>query len=99
MPYPKPLSIFIACYGLQPIVQTAIMFNIDQNVSMPRGKVIFFNKKSKFGFIKGADDQTDYYVALKNLVDDVQPDDEVEFDIQIAKRGPEAVNVKKAGAR
>lgn len=62
---------------------------------MPRGKVLFFNKKNKFGFIKGDDGLTDYYVHEKSLQAEVAANDEVEFEIKVSKRGPEAVNVKK----
>lgn len=58
--------------------------------------MIFFNRKSKFGFIRANEDQVDYYVAQKNLIDEVEAGEEVEFEVKIAKRGPEAVNVKKA---
>ncbi|MDP1801799.1 MAG: cold shock domain-containing protein [Bacteroidota bacterium] len=62
---------------------------------MPRGKVIFFNKKSKFGFIKDFNDNKDYYVREKNLIDQVKQDDEVEFEIKESKKGFEAFAVKK----
>jgi CspA family cold shock protein len=60
-----------------------------------RGKIIFFNKKSKFGFIKNYYDNKNYYVHEKNLVDPVEQEDEVEFVLQEAKRGFEAIRVKK----
>ena len=62
---------------------------------MPKGKIIFFNKKSKFGFIKNFDDDKDYYVREKNLTDPIEQDDEVEFDLKNSTKGIEAVNVKK----
>lgn len=62
---------------------------------MPRGKVIFFNKKSKFGFIKDFNDNKDYYVREKNLIDQVKQDDEVEFELKESKKGFEAFAVKK----
>lgn len=61
---------------------------------MPEGKVIFFNKKSKFGFIQG-ENETNYYVHAKDLLDEVEADDIVEFEIRAAKRGLEAFQVKK----
>lgn len=61
---------------------------------MLQGKIIFFNQKSKFGFIKGADG-TEYYVHAKHMTDALSQDDVVEFELKIAKRGPEAVNVRK----
>lgn len=64
---------------------------------MPKGKVIFFNKKSRFGFIKSNEDDKNYYVQEKNLLDPVEPEDDVEFELKDAKRGKEAVLVKKTG--
>lgn len=62
---------------------------------MPKGKIIFFNAKSKFGFIKGEDGQ-EYYVHAKAINGDIpQEGEEVEFEIREAKRGPEAFQVKK----
>lgn len=62
---------------------------------MPRGKVIFFNAKSKFGFIKGEDGK-EYYVHAKAITGDLpQEGEEVEFEIRDAKRGPEAFRVRK----
>lgn len=66
------------------------------NWNMPEGKVIFFNKKSKFGFIQG-EHATNYYVHAKDLLDEVEAEDLVEFEIRIARRGPEAFQVKKKG--
>lgn len=60
-----------------------------------KGKVVFYNKKSKFGFIKNYEDNQNYYVHEKNLLEAVEPDDEVEFSLRDAKRGKEAILVKK----
>ena len=60
-----------------------------------RGKVIFFNKKSRFGFIKSHADNQNYYVHEKNLLDAIEQEDEVEFELRDAKRGKEAVKVRK----
>ena len=62
---------------------------------MPKGKIIFFNAKSKFGFIKGENGQ-EYYVHAKAISGEVPGEGEaVEFEIREAKRGPEAFQVKK----
>jgi CspA family cold shock protein len=61
---------------------------------MRQGKIIFFNKKTQFGFIKGTDNK-DYYIRGKNLIDDVIAGDHVEFEIKDTKKGPEAIAVKK----
>ncbi len=62
---------------------------------MRKGKVIFFNKKTKFGFIKDTTDEKDYYVQEKSLIDQVLEGDEVEFEVKASKKGPEAFAVKK----
>lgn len=62
---------------------------------MPFGKVIFFNKKSKFGFIKDNEENASYYVSEKQLIDRIEDGDEVEFDVRDAARGKEAIRVRK----
>lgn len=64
---------------------------------MPKGKIIFFNAKSKFGFIKGENGQ-EYYVHAKSIAGDApQEGEDVEFEIREAKRGQEAFDVKRIG--
>jgi len=60
-----------------------------------KGKIVFYNKKSRFGFIKNYGDEQNYYVHAKNLLDIIEQEDEVEFALQEAKRGQEAILVKK----
>lgn len=62
---------------------------------MKKGKVKFFNAAKKFGFITCPEDGKDYYVHAKDLSGAVQEGDEVSFELQEMKRGPQAVNVKK----
>ena len=63
---------------------------------MLTGTVKFFNIKNKFGFIKCNEDGKEYYVQAKNInVGQLNQDDKVEFELKDAKRGPEAVQVKK----
>lgn len=65
---------------------------------MLKGKIIFFNVKSQFGFIKG-EDGIEYYVHAKQVTG-ILPEagDEVEFETRQAKRGPEAWQVKKTNS-
>ena len=65
---------------------------------MPAGKVIFFNRKNKFGFIKCNDDGNSYYVQEKNLIDRIEEGDHVEFELKEASRGKEAIAVKKVNS-
>jgi CspA family cold shock protein len=61
---------------------------------MPEGKVIFFNMKSKFGFIKENKTGTDYYFYIKKPLEKIEKNDKVTFEIKQAKKGLEAIHVK-----
>jgi CspA family cold shock protein len=63
---------------------------------MQKGKVKFFNETKGFGFIKADDSQQDVFVHVSGLIDEIQQDDEVSFDIEQGKKGLIAVNVKLA---
>jgi cold shock protein len=63
---------------------------------MKRGTVKFFNEVKKFGFIACPDDGKEYYVHIKDISEPLKEGDTVTFDLQEMKRGPQAVNVKKA---
>jgi len=61
---------------------------------MPTGKVEFYNKARKFGFIVPDDD--DQYNFMFNGEYDFQYGDIVEFDATVAgEKGPKAVNIRK----
>lgn len=63
------------------------------------GTVKFFNTKKGFGFIT-AEDETDYFVHITGLGEDVQLNDgdAVTFDVEDSDRGPKAVNVSVVGS-
>ena len=64
------------------------------------GKVIRFNKKKGFGFIKSADGK-DVFFHYSALVmegfKDIPVDSEVEFEVEETEKGLRAANVKKIG--
>lgn len=62
---------------------------------MKKGTVKFFNEAKGFGFIKGEDGQ-DIFVHATGLTEDIREDDEVMYDVQLGKKGENAVNVKLA---
>jgi CspA family cold shock protein len=63
---------------------------------MKTGTVKFFNTKSNFGFIRCNEDSKEYYVHGNDIEGGVlMADDKVSFELKEAKRGPQAVNVKK----
>ncbi|MDB5230824.1 MAG: cold shock protein CspA [Chitinophagaceae bacterium] len=62
-----------------------------------QGTVKFFNEEKGFGFIKHNDSGKETFVHASGLIDKIQTNDVVEFDVQEGKKGLNAVNVKKVG--
>jgi len=65
-----------------------------------KGKVIRFNKRKGFGFIKSEDGE-DVFFHYSALVmegfKDIPVESEVEFDVEETEKGLRACNVKKIG--
>ena len=61
---------------------------------MKEGKVKFFNESKGFGFIKDNDTSEEFFVHVSGLVDSINENDEVTFDVQQGRKGLNAVNVK-----
>lgn len=61
---------------------------------MSKGKVKFFNESKGFGFIIDDETSKEHFVHISGLIDQIQEDDEVEFELQEGKKGLNAVNVK-----
>lgn len=62
---------------------------------MYKGKVKFYNLKSKFGFITEEVTGLEYYFNIKNNLVYFQKDDKVSFELKDSKKGKEAYNVTK----
>lgn len=63
---------------------------------MSTGKVKFFNERKGFGFIIDDESQKDIFVHVSGLIDKIQENDDVVFEITEDQRGKKAINVKKA---
>jgi len=63
---------------------------------MSTGKVKFFNERKGFGFIIDYESQKDLFVHVSGIIDKIQENDDVVFDITEDQRGKKAINVKKA---
>ncbi|WMX15248.1 MULTISPECIES: cold-shock protein [unclassified Aureispira] len=58
------------------------------------GTVKFFNEEKGYGFIKDDNDNTDYFVHAKGLVDEIAKDDRVSYNLEEGRKGVNAVGVK-----
>jgi cold shock protein len=58
------------------------------------GTVKFFNGTKGFGFITEDDSNTEYFVHVSGLIDQINEGDKVEFELTEGKKGMNAINVK-----
>jgi len=63
---------------------------------METGTVKFFNDTKGFGFIEPDSGGKDLFVHVSGLVDEINQNDKVTFDVEDGRKGPMAVNVKIA---
>ncbi len=63
---------------------------------MKKGKVKFFNKTKGYGFIREDETGNEYFTHISGLIDQIDQDDEVTFDLKEGKKGLNAVEVKLA---
>ena len=61
---------------------------------MNKGTVKFFNQSKGFGFIVDDESKTEYFVHVTGLIDEINENDVVEFELQEGRKGLNAVNVK-----
>lgn len=60
-----------------------------------QGTVKFFNEAKGFGFIKHEATNRETFVHATGLIDQIQQDDRVEFEVKDGKKGENAVNVRR----
>lgn len=61
---------------------------------MKNGTVKFFNASKGFGFITEDVSNTEYFVHVTGLIDEINEGDAVEFELKEGRKGMNAVNVK-----
>ncbi len=62
---------------------------------MSTGTIKFFNASKGYGFIKDDQSNQEIFVHVSGLVDEVQENDKVSFEVKDGKKGLNAVNVKR----
>lgn len=70
-------------------------YNLYQFI-MFTGTVKFYNEAKGFGFIVDDESQSEVFVHATGLIDTVGQNDKVTYELTDGKKGPNAVNVKKA---
>ena len=63
---------------------------------MKTGVVKFFNETKGFGFIKEDGTDTDIFVHVTGLIDEIRQNDRVTFEVESGRKGDNAVRVKQA---
>lgn len=58
------------------------------------GTVKFFNESKGFGFIVEDDSNTEHFVHVSGLIDEIREGDKVEFELKEGRKGLNATNVK-----
>lgn len=61
-----------------------------------KGKVIFFNASKGYGFIKDSQTGDSVFVHANALQTEISENDTVTFEIEMGKKGPNAVRVKRS---
>ena len=59
-----------------------------------KGTVKFFNESKGFGFVTEDDSNTEYFVHVSGLIDEIREGDSVEFDLKEGRKGLNAVDVR-----
>jgi cold shock CspA family protein len=60
-----------------------------------KGKVSFFDSSKGFGFIIENDTQAKYFVHVSGVLEEIQENDKVSFELEKGLKGMNAVRVKK----
>ena len=61
---------------------------------MKQGTVKFFNETKGFGFITPIGGGSEVFVHASGLIDSIQQNDTVEYEVEQGRKGENAVNVK-----
>jgi CspA family cold shock protein len=61
---------------------------------MNKGTVKFYDSTKRFGFIKEDGTEEEHFVHSSGLIDEIQENDKVEFELKEGNKGLNAVNVK-----
>jgi len=63
---------------------------------MNTGTVKFFNASKGYGFIKNNENGQEVFVHATGIIDQISEGDQVTYEVEVGRKGPSAINVKKA---
>lgn len=63
-------------------------------IKVKNGTVKFFNESKGFGFVTESESNTEYFVHVSGLIDEIREGDAVEFDLKEGRKGLNAVDVR-----
>jgi cold shock CspA family protein len=66
----------------------------DEN-TVRKGRVAFFNHSKGYGFINELDTQEKFFVHVNGLIDEIDEGDKVSFELERGLKGMNAIRVKK----
>jgi CspA family cold shock protein len=61
---------------------------------MAKGTLKFYNESKGFGFIVDEENGNELFVHVSGLIDEIQENDEVTYEVTDGRKGPNAVDVK-----
>ena len=76
------------------MISTPKQADIDPADIVRKGVVAFFNDSKGYGFIKDTETEKEYFVHVSGLIDEINENDEVTFELQEGNKGLNAINVK-----
>ncbi|MDC6364708.1 MULTISPECIES: cold-shock protein [Flavobacteriaceae] len=65
----------------------------EENDPVRKGKVAFFNHAKGFGFIMDSETQEKHFVHVSGLIDEINENDKVTFELEKGQKGMNAVRV------
>lgn len=68
---------------------------MEEEDPIKKGKVSFFDSSKGFGFILENDTQEKYFVHVSGVLEEIQENDKVSFELERGLKGMNAVRVKK----
>ncbi len=69
--------------------------DVEEEDPIKKGKVSFFDSSKGFGFIMENDTQEKYFVHVSGVLEEIQENDKVAFELEKGLKGMNAVRVKK----